>query len=1046
MPTILNFQESQQLPDDPTATDVNPERFGRDAAALAGFGGEVSRLGNSLIKARKQAEDVDAVANTSAEYRKWHTERSNQLRTENPDGYAEVLRKESEDRLAQDMEVLPSNDARRAYQAKMDGFVAGSYAASYADQAQNKVKTYRTNAQERTNLAANELMQSPDPFRYTTELKAQIEDIDKSTGTIFSPQEAEEMKKASRHAMAEGLFNGYTKDANSAEQGLSLLEAAGQDGLNVTDAFNADEQRIWRDRLEQVAGQGKRESAHDFQVKKSNIVDNLTSGDPDKIDRVTPEEMTALVSQAERLASGKNPSLTQNDLVETKVTMASALAHSQLRKQMVTMPPSSYAENNKLIEETYRENLKRMGADPSTAAAYHNKFAEQNQRFWQDLTRARNKDLNGYIEDAFIGKIAGGHKPSGMPDDERIDSRMAKAEYLEQAPKGYLSENEVQHVRKNLEVLGKENPDAAAEMIFDMSQSKYAKETMRQLADNNGVADYLLAASFMHTQDAMRTVIANAEPKRQAELNSQYKDLETSDASKFDKSVNAKMKPFMDALSAQGATNLETQGALQKAVRLEALSGMQGGRIGDQQKAVDAAYNRIIGKSFHVSGKVYMPTRIGNTPINQKLVEARMQDVYNTDAWKEWGVELPVVAGVKDGYDGSRKGPTQMHGYINDETRMNTAVARVVQGGRWATKLDMSGAVFQLPTRDDPNVFYTPRGSSGQAIEIDFLESTKRPNKRVLDSQKTFLDKINAGPVIKDGIDSAIGAGKAISSGWSEFWGNGTVVPPGQQKITQDAYATGQAPKQGAMEQDRGPQSGEQYQDAPYDPKDSVKYHFKRPLPTEVVLGEASHGTTYNLPSEIDDGVEIGDASISFRAELKPHIKEIEALQKQYGFKNDIFMKLIGHESNFNPNAQSGTGPVGLAQLTRSNAIKAGMKVGAWNSTTGKLLPGEEANDERITDPAKSLKVGAKLLSTLQARYAKYKDPRIVLMAYNGGEPALNSGIKRLQDNGLKVTYDNLVQHGGSSITEQMKEYPKSVFKRKDTKHAIKDVQQKQGG
>jgi hypothetical protein len=54
MPIIPVFQESKnQLPEAPPSTDINTERFGRDAAALANLGGELGDLGNRLATARK---------------------------------------------------------------------------------------------------------------------------------------------------------------------------------------------------------------------------------------------------------------------------------------------------------------------------------------------------------------------------------------------------------------------------------------------------------------------------------------------------------------------------------------------------------------------------------------------------------------------------------------------------------------------------------------------------------------------------------------------------------------------------------------------------------------------------------------------------------------------------------------------------------------------------------------------------------------------------------------------------------------------------------
>jgi hypothetical protein len=79
------------------------------------------------------------------------------------------------------------------------------------------------------------------------------------------------------------------------------------------------------------------------------------------------------------------------------------------------------------------------------------------------------------------------------------------------------------------------------------------------------------------------------------------------------------------------------------------------------------------------------------------------------------------------------------------------------------------------------------------------------------------------------------------------------------------------------------------------------------------------------------------------------------------GINPAIFLRQINQESGFNPNARSGAGAVGIAQI-----------VPRWH-------PGVHA-----TDPVASLNYAAKLMSSLVQKYGNYQQ---ALSVYNSGNP-----------------------------------------------------------
>ncbi|MFP7672928.1 lytic transglycosylase domain-containing protein [Marivita sp. S0852] len=86
---------------------------------------------------------------------------------------------------------------------------------------------------------------------------------------------------------------------------------------------------------------------------------------------------------------------------------------------------------------------------------------------------------------------------------------------------------------------------------------------------------------------------------------------------------------------------------------------------------------------------------------------------------------------------------------------------------------------------------------------------------------------------------------------------------------------------------------------------------------------------------------------------------------RRHGIPEDLFLRLVQQESNFNPRAISSKGAIGLAQL----------------------MPGT-ARDLRVdpTDPAQNLEGGARYL---KQQYRTFGNWRLALAAYNAGPGAV---------------------------------------------------------
>ena len=89
------------------------------------------------------------------------------------------------------------------------------------------------------------------------------------------------------------------------------------------------------------------------------------------------------------------------------------------------------------------------------------------------------------------------------------------------------------------------------------------------------------------------------------------------------------------------------------------------------------------------------------------------------------------------------------------------------------------------------------------------------------------------------------------------------------------------------------------------------------------------------------------------------------AAARRHGVPVDLFLKLVTQESNWNPNARSHKGALGLAQLMPGTARKLGVNP---------------------RDPHQNLEGGARYLAM---QYRKFRSWRLALAAYNAGPAAV---------------------------------------------------------
>ncbi|MEO0655087.1 MAG: lytic transglycosylase domain-containing protein [Pseudomonadota bacterium] len=103
----------------------------------------------------------------------------------------------------------------------------------------------------------------------------------------------------------------------------------------------------------------------------------------------------------------------------------------------------------------------------------------------------------------------------------------------------------------------------------------------------------------------------------------------------------------------------------------------------------------------------------------------------------------------------------------------------------------------------------------------------------------------------------------------------------------------------------------------------------------------------------------------AFTGRNSPYEPAARAAARRHGVPEDLFLRLVTQESNWNPRAKSHKGAMGLAQLMPGTAQL--LRVNAW-------------------DPAQNLEGGARYL---RDQYDRFGSWRLALAAYNAGPGAV---------------------------------------------------------
>lgn len=231
MPTIPDLaQRNNEYPDAPPATDINPAQFGRDAAAMAAFGGEVAQFGNKLVAARKQAMESDAVANAKTEDTIALDKEVDQIKlTHDPnsaESAAEGLRSRMNEMMEKRIKQMPTGDAQRMYRDRMSATMESRYLETLRWENQSRARIQLENLGVRADKSSSDILNNPTLPRTVEHIKDFEMDLQSKAGVSVEAADVPIIMNKAGGRLASSFYNGLAAQAEAAspEKRMEILQ------------------------------------------------------------------------------------------------------------------------------------------------------------------------------------------------------------------------------------------------------------------------------------------------------------------------------------------------------------------------------------------------------------------------------------------------------------------------------------------------------------------------------------------------------------------------------------------------------------------------------------------------------------------------------------------------------------------------------------------------------------------------------------------------------------------------------------------------------
>lgn len=741
MPTIPSSPErSGEYPDAPPAVDVNPARFGRDAAAMASLGGDIAQFGNRLMTARKQAEESDAVMKANQDDIRWRAETEEKVRQEfyinNPDGtvsfneqgFADRLKLLSDERVKTNMDAMPTGDAQRMYQARSGQMFTNAYASDLAWENVEKAKVYAQNVDQVTNGAIIQVGTTPNMFTLSESLENLGGWINMSTAAPVNGKQKSELYRSKGKEMTYAFFDGLSRTKKGSEYGLTILDSLGAAGGPTVKA-NSEDGKIqthnmkdtrdytylynflehkdvehFREKLGQKKSAADRVELNNLRSNLSDVTDKMTAGKFELQDDIN----AANYLQSLRMyVDDSKPGYTTKDFQKDALTVNVAKLSSQFMQMAAAMPTNEKAKTDVKIDALIQQAMEQTGVPENERKQFsfqmRQEFEKKRDGLFASLVKQRESDPVGYLRkynlpggEVDLMSVANGRP---MNNGEAMAMLQAQADLGIPPHKRRLLSNEA---AKALATSIKEaqNPNLAAAQLLNIQNGagKSARRYMDELVTHGKLPEKYRAATYLENQEYTKTFVDGL--KNKEAKNALIAQGRKEDEKKIQEEGQKQFKEYFGSIAGSGAyfSNTEAAMAIQETVISRARPLVSNNELSPRE-AVSQSMDELVKSSFDLRVGTIIPRQLNGQPIDGRRVEGEMR-------WRRSTEYLQGRVKIPEGPDPA-----------NEAKKLTKALGN----SRWNPLPDNSGA--RLEIKNTRNQWIPVYDKGGQPIMVDFLEA-----------------------------------------------------------------------------------------------------------------------------------------------------------------------------------------------------------------------------------------------------------------------------------------------------------------------------------
>lgn len=749
-PTISEFASaSNQLPEAPPATDISPERFGRDAAALANLGGDIGEFGSKLMAARKQAEEADAVMRANHDDIAWRAETEETVRQEfttmnadgtvslNKEGFAEKMRSLSEDRIKEGVKVMPTGDAQRSYIARSGGMFTNAYASDLTWEGVEKAKIWRKNGDQVMNAGIIQVGTNPSLFTLSNVLENAGNWINESTAAPINGNQKAEMYRTKGKEMVYAYFDGLSRTKSGSEQGLNVLNSLTAAGGPTVMAYTSDgkiqthnmkdssdhsylynfldhkDVEHFRDKLSQKKSTMDTVARNNLRANLTDVVNKMEAGQWEPADDINTN---AYIQSLRGHVDDSKPGYTNRNYQDDVLAANVAKVSSQFMQVAAGLPANQKNAADVKIDAFIQNSMEETGVPESEwkqrGFAIRQGFEKKRDALFSSLVKQREADPVGYIQKY---KLAGANidltaVSSGRPmsNGEANSILQAQADLGIPAHKQrLLSNNSARLIADSIK--NSQNPAAAGQQLLNIQtgSGKMSRRYMDELVRHGKLPEKYRAATMLENPEYAKTFVDTLKNKDAKNvLNAQGRKDEEK---RVVEEAQKQFKEYFGSIAGSGAyyQNSEAALAIQETVAARARLSVSNNEA-NPKEAVSQAMSELVKSSFDLRQGSLVPRSIGGKPIDGRRVEGEMKWRKSLDYLRN-RIDIP-------------NGPDP----VNEAAKMTKALGN----SRWNPNVDQSGATLEI--KNNKNKWVPVFGKDKKPITVDYLEADQNTSSEGL--------------------------------------------------------------------------------------------------------------------------------------------------------------------------------------------------------------------------------------------------------------------------------------------------------------------------